>query len=232
MKNRELPIHFYYSESKPKRIDLYLSKKDKLKFSRNRTKDLIKQGFIRVNKEEVKPSTTLKQGDIISVHLPQNKELPLKAENIPLDIFYEDHDVLIINKQAGIIVHPTEKVKTGTLVNAIIYHCQGRLPGINGVNSPGIVHRLDKDTSGLIMVAKTERAQRFLTQQIKERMITKIYLGLVHGLVKDQKGFIEAPIGRDHKHGNKMAISGIASRDAKTYFEIIDTFNHATLLFI
>jgi 23S rRNA pseudouridine1911/1915/1917 synthase len=139
---------------------------------------------------------------------------------------------MVINKSAGMIVHPTNKVKNGTLVNAILFHCQGKLPSINGVNRPGIVHRLDKETSGLMMVAKTDLAQHDLTKQLRDRTIIKKYMALVYGVVKDKAGYIEAPIGRDIKHGNKMAVTHIASREARTYFEVIRLFESFSLLLI
>ncbi len=169
---------------------------------------------------------------MITIKLPEQKNLTLQPENIPLNIYYEDEHMLIIDKSAGMIVHPAGKVNTGTLVNALLYHCQGKLPGINGVNRPGIVHRLDKETSGLMMVAKTEKAHHLLTEQIKDRKIIKKYLALVYGTVKDQAGYIEAPIGRDKKHRNKMDVSNIASRDAKTYFEVVKHFADFTLLLL
>ncbi|MDI9597349.1 MAG: RluA family pseudouridine synthase, partial [Atribacterota bacterium] len=145
---------------------------------------------------------------------------------------FEDEHMMVIDKAAGMIVHPTGKVRTGTLVNAILYHCQGNLPGINGVNRPGIVHRLDKETSGLMMIAKTELAHHSLTKQIKERSIVKKYIALVYGILKDKAGYIEAPIGRDKNHRNKMSVSNIASREAKTYFEVIKYFESFTLLLL
>jgi len=214
------------------RIDIFLSREDIFGLSRSRIKELIIKGNIVVNGKKVKPSYILKNREKIIIDVPAEKDLPLEPQNIPLDIYFEDEHMMVINKSAGMIVHPTGKVKTGTLVNAILFHCQGNLPGINGVNRPGIVHRLDKETSGLMMVAKTEQAHHYLTKQIKERKIVKKYMALVHGVVKDRAGYIEAPIGRDKKHGNKMAISDTASREAKTYFEVIKQFELFTLLLL
>jgi len=214
------------------RIDIFLSREDIIGLSRSRIKELITEGNIVVNGKKVKPSYLLKNGEKIIIDVPAEKDLPLEPQNIPLDIYFEDEHMMVINKSAGMIVHPTGKVKTGTLVNAILFHCRGNLPGINGVNRPGIVHRLDKDTSGLMMVAKTEQAHHYLTKEIKERKIVKKYMALVHGVVKDRAGYIEAPIGRDKKHGNKMAISDTASREAKTYFEVIKQFESFALLLL
>jgi len=185
-----------------------------------------------VNEKKIKASYLLKNSDKISIDIPEQKELDLKPENIPLNIIFEDEHMMVIDKDAGMIVHPTGKVRTGTLVNALLYHCQGNLPGINGVNRPGIVHRLDKETSGLMMVAKTEQAHHDLTKQIKDRMVVKKYLALVYGILKDKAGYIEAPIGRDKNHRNKMSVSDIACREAKTYFEVINTFESFTLLLL
>ncbi len=214
------------------RIDIFLSREDILGLSRTRIKELIVEGNIVVDGKKVKPSYILKNGEKIIVDIPVVKDSPLEPQSIPLDIYFEDEHMMVINKSAGMIVHPTGKVKTGTLVNAILFHCQGNLPGINGVNRPGIVHRLDKETSGLMMVAKTEQAHHYLTNQIKERKIVKKYMALVHGVLKERAGYIEAPIGRDKKHGNKMAISDTASREAKTYFEVIRQFESFALLLL
>jgi 23S rRNA pseudouridine1911/1915/1917 synthase len=214
------------------RVDVFLSQEKIHGLSRSRIKDLITNSNIAVNGKMVKPSYILKNGDKIQIDIPLDINLPLEAENIPLDIFYEDEHMMVINKSAGMIVHPTGKVKNGTLVNAILFHCQGKLPSINGINRPGIVHRLDKETSGLMMVAKTDLAHHDLTKQLRDRTIIKKYMALVHGVVKDKAGYIEAPIGRDIKHGNKMAITDIASREAKTYFEVIRLFESFSLLLI
>lgn len=221
-----------FSGQKNIRIDIFLSREDIVGLSRSRIKELIITGNIVVNGKKVKPSYILKKGEKIIIDVPTEKDLPLEPQKIPLDIYFEDEHMMVINKSAGMIVHPTGKVKTGTLVNAILFYCKGNLPGINGVNRPGIVHRLDKETSGLMMVAKTEQAHHYLTEQIKARKIVKKYMALVHGVVKERAGYIEAPIGRDKKHGNKMAISDIASREAKTYFELIKQFESFALLLL
>jgi len=221
-----------YSEKENIRIDGFLSQNQITDLSRSRIKELIILGNILVNGKRVKPSHLLREGEKITIDIPEQTDLPLEPENIPLDIYHEDEHMMVIDKSAGMIVHPTGKVKTGTLVNAILFHCKGGLPGINGVNRPGIVHRLDKETSGLIMVAKSELAHRSLTAQIKDRKIIKKYMALVHGKLNEPAGYIEAPIGRDCRHRNKMAISDIASREAKTYFEVIRQFGTFALLLL
>lgn len=209
-----------------------MSLKQITELSRNRIQELIIQGNILVNGKNVKPSHRLKAGEKIWINMPEQKVLPLEPENISLDIYYEDEHMLVIDKPAGMLVHPTGRVKRGTLVNAILFHCRGKLPGINGVNRPGIVHRLDKETSGLMMIAKSELAHRALTRQIKNRKIIKKYLALVHGVPEQQAGLIEAPIGRDPRHKNKMAVSDIANREAKTTFEVIKSFECFSLLLL
>jgi len=221
-----------YLEQEKIRVDSFLAKAEVANLSRNRIKELINFGHITVNSRRVKPSYVLKSGDTIYFVIPDNQELSLKAEDIPLNIYYEDEHLMVIDKDAGMIVHPTGKVNKGTLVNALLFHCQRELSGIGGVNRPGIVHRLDKETSGLMMIAKTEQAHYQLSQQIKERKVVKRYITLVHGAVKDEKGYIEAPIGRDPKHGNKMAITAIGGREARTYFQVIKHFASFTLLLI
>lgn len=232
MCNRESIEEILYSETENIRIDTFLARHQMIDLSRNRIKELITQGNILVNGKQVKPSHLLKNGEKIMIRLPDQKELSLQHEDIPLDIFYEDDHMMVINKRAGMIVHPAGKIRSGTLVNAILFHCQGKLPGINGINRPGIVHRLDKDTSGLMMVAKSEPAFHALISQMKERMIVKKYIALVYGFVKEQAGFIEAPVGRDTRHRNRMAVSDIQSREAKTYFEIIRRYKKFTLLLL
>lgn len=221
-----------YLEQEKIRVDSFLAKEEVANLSRNRIKELINFGHITVNNRRVKPSYVLKSGDTICFAIPDIQELSLKAEDIPLNTYYEDEHLMVIDKDAGMIVHPTGKVNKGTLVNALLFHCRRQLSGIGGVNRPGIVHRLDKETSGLMMIAKTEQAHHQLSEQIKERKVVKRYITLVHGAVKDEKGYIEASIGRDPKHGNKMAITAIGGREARTYFQVIKHFASFTLLLI
>jgi len=211
------------------RIDLYLTRKE-IYPSRSQIRNLIKQGKIKVNKNIVKPSYLLKKGDKISLYSPEEKELKFTAEAISLDIIYEDEYLIVVNKPAGMIVHPAGKILTGTLVNALLYHCKDSLSGISGIIRPGIVHRLDKDTSGLVVVAKNDLAHLDLSQQIKDRQVTKKYIVLVHGNLKDDSGIIDAPIGRSLKHRNKMAVIEGNSREAITQFKVLRKFLNYTLL--
>jgi 23S rRNA pseudouridine1911/1915/1917 synthase len=211
------------------RIDLYLTK-EKIYPSRSQIKNLILQGKIRVNHNIIKPNYSLKKGDKINLYSPEEKELKLNTEAISLDIIYEDEYLIVVNKPAGMIVHPTGKILTGTLVNALLYHCKDSLSGINGVIRPGIVHRLDKDTSGLMVVAKNDLAHLDLSNQIKNRQVTKKYIALVHGNIKNNSGIINAPIGRSVKHRNKMAVTEGNSREAITQFKVLRKFLNYTLL--
>jgi 23S rRNA pseudouridine1911/1915/1917 synthase len=172
----------------------------------------------------------LKNGDVIDLAPPEQKELKLKAEAIPLNIIYEDEYLVVVNKPADMIVHPAGKIRSGTLVNALLYHCQDSLSGIGGVIRPGIVHRLDKDTSGLMVAAKNDFAHLDLSRQIKDHQVTKKYLALVHGNMKDDSGIIDAPIGRSLKNRKKMAVTEGKSREAITQFKVLKRFSGYTLV--
>lgn len=211
------------------RIDLYLTQKE-IYPSRSQIRNLIAQGKIRVNNKPVKPSYILKNGDIIDLTPSENKELKIKAEAIPLDIIYEDEHLVVVNKPADMIVHPAGKICSGTLVNALLYHCQDSLSGIGGVIRPGIVHRLDKNTSGLMVAAKNDLAHLDLSRQIKEHQVTKKYITLVHGNMRDDSGIIDAPIGRSLKNRKKMAVTEGKSREAITHFKVLKRFSGYTLV--
>jgi len=211
------------------RIDLYLTQKE-IYPSRSQIRNLIAQGKIRVNNSPVKPSYILKNGDVIDLGLPENKELKIKAEAIPLDIIYEDKYLVVVNKPADMIVHPAGKICSGTLVNALLYHCKDSLSGIGGVIRPGIVHRLDKNTSGLMVAAKNDFAHLDLSRQIKDHQVTKKYITLVHGNMRDDSGIIDAPIGRSLKNRKKMAVTEGKSREAITHFKVLKRFSGYTLV--
>ncbi|HBY57056.1 MAG TPA: RNA pseudouridine synthase [Candidatus Atribacteria bacterium] len=227
MKEKEKTI-FYDGEDRI-RIDTYLTREEILP-SRSQVQNLITQGKIKINNNSVKPSYLLKNGDKIDLYLPDAKELEIKAEAIPLDIIYEDEYLIVVNKPPGMIVHPAGKVRSGTLVNALLYHCQDSLSGIGGIIRPGIVHRLDKNTSGIMVVAKNDFAHLDLSCQIKNRQITKKYLALVYGEVENESGIIDAPIGRSLRDRKKMAVTEGKSRDAFTKFKVLKRFLNYTLL--
>lgn len=211
------------------RIDAFLSKTLE-DLTRSHIQKLIEQQNILVNKNIIKPNYKLKFGDVISVNVPEPKELMVSAENIPLDIVYEDSDMLVVNKKQGMVVHPAAGNYEGTLVNALLYHCKDSLSGINGEKRPGILHRIDKETSGLLLVAKNDNAHIHLAEQIKEHSLTREYKALVHGNVKNDNGTIDAPIGRSDKDRKKMTITYKNSRNAVTHYEVLERFNGYTLL--
>lgn len=198
-------------------------------FSRTYIASLINEGRCSLNNQVVKASTKVKIGETISYDIPEIKPLEVKDENIPLDIVYEDDDILIINKPQGMVVHPSCGHNEHTLVNAILYHCP-HLSGINGVARPGIVHRIDKDTSGLICVAKNDEAHRFLAEQLKDHTMARTYIALVKGVIKENTGTINMPIGRDIQYRQKMAVEPHNGKPATTNFVVLQRFKDYTLI--
>lgn len=198
--------------------------------SRNSAQQLISDGNILVNGELCNKKTVVKAGDCIRIALPEPTILSVEPENIPLDIVFEDEHLLVVNKPKGMVVHPAAGNYTGTLVNALMYHCGDSLSGINGIIRPGIVHRIDKDTSGLLVVAKSDVAHRGLAEQIKEHSFTRIYNTVVVGNIRDDFGTIDAPIGRHPKDRKKQAVTEKNSKNAVTHFEVLERFNGFTFL--
>ena len=198
--------------------------------SRNAVQQLLDEGNILVNGKSENKKYSVKYNDVISVTLPEPKTLSVAPENIPLDIVFEDEYLLVVNKPKGMVVHPAAGNYSGTLVNALLYHCGDTLSGINGVIRPGIVHRIDKDTSGLLVVAKTDAAHKGLAQQIKEHSFTREYKTVVVGNIRDDSGTVDAPIGRHPKDRKKQAVTDRNSRNAVTHFEVIERFNGFTYL--
>ena len=198
--------------------------------SRNAAQQLIEDGNVTVNGKTCNKKTSVITGDLIEINLPEPKNLEVEAENIPLDIVYEDEYLLVVNKPKGMVVHPAAGNYNGTLVNALLHHCGDSLSGINGVIRPGIVHRIDKDTSGLLVVAKNDVAHKGLAEQIKEHSFTRIYNTVVVGNIKDDTGTIDAPIGRHPKDRKKQAVTDKNSKNAVTHFEVIERFNGFTFL--
>ena len=212
------------------RIDVFLSKE--IGLSRSQVDKLIKGGQVKLNNGIAKPSYKIKRDDRIIVNIPPAKEIAAQPENIPLDIVYEDKDIIVINKPPGIVVHPAAGNEKGTLVNALLNHCRD-LSGIGGSIRPGVVHRLDKDTSGLIVFAKNDAAHLNISKQIKDREVKKIYLALVHGEVKNDSGVIDAPMGRHPVNRKKMAVITSSSqkrREALTYYRVIKRYKGYTLV--
>ncbi len=207
------------------RIDKYVTADG---LTRSQIQKLIENGDITVNGRCVKTNYKLKLNDEISVTVPEPKEADIKAENIPLDIVYEDDDLLVVNKPRGMVVHPAPGNYEGTLVNALMYHCKDSLSGINGVLRPGIVHRIDKDTSGLLLVAKTNDAHLSLARQLKDKTTRREYVCIVNGLLKSKSGTIDAPIGRHPTSRLKMTVTASNSKNAVTHFKVIEYLNNAT----
>ena len=198
--------------------------------SRSAVQLLIADGEILVNNKQVNKKTTVCVDDVVTINIPEPKELSVEAEDIPLDIVYEDEHLLVVNKPKGMVVHPAAGNYSGTLVNALLHHCGDSLSGINGVIRPGIVHRIDKDTSGLLVVAKTDVAHRGLAEQIKEHSFTRVYNTVVVGNIKDDTGTIDAPIGRHPKDRKKQAVTDKNSKKAVTHFRVLDRFKGFTFL--
>lgn len=215
------------SEEVNKRIDKYLSEVIENK-SRSFIQGLIDNDNIKVNDKLIKSNYKLKLNDIIEVNLPEPLELEVKAEDIKLDIVYEDHDVIVVNKPQGMVVHPAPGNYAGTLVNALLYHCKD-LSGINGVIRPGIVHRIDKDTSGILVVAKNDNSHNFLAAQLKDHSMKREYYALVEGRVKNDIGTINEKLGRDPKDRIKMAIVK-EGREAITHYEVLENYDYTTLV--
>ena len=202
-----------------RRIDKFLAEKHK-DFSRSYIQKLIDEGHVKVNNKSIKKSYKLKDGDEIKIYEKENEKLDLEPYKIDLDIIYEDKNIIVINKPAGLLVHPSPHEKKETLVNALLYYTDD-LSGIGGVIRPGIVHRLDKNTSGAIVVAKDDKSHKNLVKQFKNRNTKKIYKALVKGNFKYKDGKIDAPIGRDPKNRTKMAVTKKNSKRAVTYFEVL-----------
>lgn len=210
------------------RLDKFLSNHF-VDYSRSHIAKIIDDGHCAVNGKSAKSSLKLKINDVVEIAIPEVKPLEIKKEDIALDIVYEDQDILIINKVQGMVVHPANGHYEGTLVNAILAHCND-LSGINGVMRPGIVHRIDKDTSGLICVAKNDKAHLFLAEQLKDHTMSRTYVALVRGVIPENSGEINLPIGRDPHNRQKMAVTRTNSKEAVTYFKVLKRFTNHTLV--
>ena len=209
------------------RVDRFLA--DNMEgYTRSSLQRLLDEGNMLVGNSPVAKNYKCKQGDVISVSVPDAKPLDLEAQNIPLDIVYEDNDLLVVNKQKGMVVHPANGNPDGTLVNALMYHCGDSLSGINGIIRPGIVHRIDKDTSGLLIVAKNDAAHVGLAQQIKDHSFTRAYEAVVYGNVKEDEGTVNLPIGRNPKDRKKMAVVKANSKPAVTHYQVLERFGDFT----
>ena len=209
------------------RIDRYLS--DELEDrSRSYIQKIMKEGYVKVNQKPVKSNYRLSFGDSVEVTLPEAKEPDIVPENIPLDILYEDQDIIMINKPKQMVVHPAPGHYSGTLVNALMYHCGDELSGINGCMRPGIVHRIDMDTTGSLVVCKNDKAHQSLSEQLKVHSIRRIYVAIVHGNIKEDSGTVNAPIGRHPTDRKKMSTHCKNGRDAVTHYKVLERFKNAT----
>lgn len=212
------------------RIDIFLSEQIE-NVSRSYAQKLIVDNCVLVNNKEIKPNYKLKCKDIIDITIPDPKELSVSADhNIKLEILFEDSDIIVINKPQGLVVHPAPGNYEGTLVNALMSHCGDSLSEINGVIRPGIVHRIDKDTSGVLVVAKNNISHISLAKQIKDHTVTRKYIAIVNGNIKEQQGTINAPIGRHAINRKKMTVTEKASREAVTHFLVLERFGDYTLI--
>ena len=222
-------LSYIVSEEDAKmRLDKYLAANEE-SLSRSRIQSLVEEGQVRVNGNVQKANYKVKANDTIVLEVEDDRELEVEPENIPLDIRYEDEDVSVINKPKGMVVHPANGNQNGTLVNALLYHCKD-LSGINGVLRPGIVHRIDKDTTGLLIVAKNDMAHTSLSKQLQTKTVNRLYYALVHGVIPHDFGTIDAPIGRDVNDRQKMAVTATNSKDARTHFKVIERFKDYTLV--
>ena len=210
------------------RIDAFIA--SKLSLSRSFAAELIDEGKVLLNGSVVKKRALVKSGDEVLVEIPELKEPEAVPQDIPIEVVYEDDDLLVVNKPKGMVVHPAPGNSDGTLVNALLYHCKGSLSGINGVSRPGIVHRIDKDTSGLLIVAKNDTAHIHLAEQIKEHSFTREYLAICYGNVKQENGLVSAPIGRDRKNRQRMAVVYKNSKSAVTHYEVVERFEGFTMM--
>jgi 23S rRNA pseudouridine1911/1915/1917 synthase len=211
------------------RLDVYLSN-IMTNVSRSRVQQLIEeQDYVKVNDKHSKSSYKIKISDNIVVCIPEPKPLELLAEDIPLDIRYEDSNMIVVNKPSGMLTHPTSVEKEHTLVNALLYHCRGNLSGINGIMRPGILHRLDRETSGLLMIAKNDFAHQFLSEQIKHKTAKRQYLAVVHGVISEDAGRIEAHIDRHPTQRHKMGVVE-GGKQAVTYWKVLERFDKFTYI--
>ena len=217
-------------EEEGQRLDKYLSEQKNHDFSRSYLRKCIQEGCVSVNGEKGKASLKVKAGDRIEFDIPEQKGPEVLPEAIPLDIVYEDDDLLVVNKERGMVVHPAAGHYSGTLVNAVLAHAGSSLSSINGVNRPGIVHRIDKDTTGLLLICKNDLSHQSLAKQLEEHSITRRYHALVFGKIKEEDGIISAPIGRDEKDRKKQAISYKHGKEAVTHYKVLERFSDSTLV--
>lgn len=211
------------------RVDKFLSEQFPA-LSRSYIQKLIKDGHVTANGKIVKANYKLNALDTLALDKPELQEPDIVPENIPIDILYEDEDILIVNKPKGMVVHPSAGHYSGTLVNALMYHCKDQLSGINGIMRPGIVHRIDMDTTGSLLVCKNDFVHQDLAEQLKEHSIQRIYHAIVHGVIKEDEGTIDAPIGRHPIERKKMSVNYKNGKHAVTHYKVIERFKNYTYI--
>ena len=221
--------YFTVENQEGERIDRYLSEEMEDR-SRSYIQKLIKDQYVIVNQKPVKANYRLSLGDMVEITLPEAKEPDIIPENIPLDILYEDQDIIIVNKPKQMVVHPAPGHYSGTLVNALMYHCGQELSGINGTMRPGIVHRIDMDTTGSLIVCKNDMAHQSLSEQLKVHSIKRVYVAIVHGNIKEDNGTVNAPIGRHPTERKKMSIHTKNGRNAITHYKVLERFGEYTYI--
>ena len=221
--------YFTVENQEGERIDRYLSEEMEDR-SRSYIQKLIKDQYVIVNQKPVKANYRLSLGDMVEITLPEAKEPDIIPENIPLEILYEDQDIIIVNKPKQMVVHPAPGHYSGTLVNALMYHCGQELSGINGTMRPGIVHRIDMDTTGSLIVCKNDMAHQSLSEQLKVHSIKRVYVAIVHGNIKEDNGTVNFPIGRHPTERKKMSIHTKNGRNAITHYKVLERFGEYTYI--
>ena len=221
--------YFTVENQEGERIDRYLSEEMEDR-SRSYIQKLIKDQYVIVNQKPVKANYRLSLGDMVEITLPEAKEPDIIPENIPLDILYEDQDIIIVNKPKQMVVHPAPGHYSGTLVNALMYHCGQELSGINGTMRPGIVHRIDMDTTGSLIICKNDMAHQSLSEQLKVHSIKRVYVAIVHGNIKEDNGTVNSPIGRHPTERKKMSIHTKNGRNAITHYKVLERFGEYTYI--
>ena len=221
--------YFTVENQEGERIDRYLSEEMEDR-SRSYIQKLVKDQYVIVNQKPVKANYRLSLGDMVEITLPEAKEPDIIPENIPLDILYEDQDIIIVNKPKQMVVHPAPGHYSGTLVNALMYHCGQELSGINGTMRPGIVHRIDMDTTGSLIVCKNDMAHQSLSEQLKIHSIKRVYVAIVHGNIKEDNGTVNSPIGRHPTERKKMSIHTKNGRNAITHYKVLERFGEYTYI--
>lgn len=221
-----LEFNCVFTDDVRQRLDVFVASAADV--TRSRAASLIEQGFVTVNGNTADKKTKLKTGDSVCINIPKPTAYTAAAENIPLDIVYEDGELLVVNKPKGMVVHPAAGNYSGTLVNALMWHCGDSLSGINGVMRPGIIHRIDKNTSGLLIVAKNDNAHKKLAEQIKEHSFTREYEAVVYGNIKCESGTVNAPIGRHPVKRKQMSVTDKNAKNAVTHYEVLERLNGFT----